>query len=68
MGTITFKRKSPLIFIIDSLKYQEILQEAWPTFQQLHPQRFTFQQDGATPHRSKLTEKWLRKKQWYVTQ
>jgi len=38
-GAITFKGKSPLIFIkgtIDSLKYQEILQEAWPTFRQLH--------------------------------
>jgi len=58
-GTITFKGKSPLIFIkitIDSLKYHEILQEAWPTFRQLHPRGFTFQQDGATPHNSKSPE------------
>jgi len=56
---ITFKEKSPLIFIkgtIDSLKYQEILQKAWPPFRQL-PLKFTFQRDGATPHHSKSTEK-----------
>ena len=33
-----------------------MLQEAWPTFQQ----------DGATPHRSKSIEKWLRENQWHV--
>jgi len=63
LGAITFKGKSPLIFIkgtIDSLKYQEIIQEAWTKFRQLHPRRFTFQQDGATPNHSKSTEKWLR--------
>ena len=62
-GAITFKEKLPLIFIkgtIDSLKYQEILQEAWSTFRQLHQRGFTFQQDGATKYRSKSTEKWLR--------
>jgi len=53
---------------IDSLKYQKILQESWPTFRQLHPRGFTFQQDGATPHRSKSTEKWLRENQCHVTQ
>ena len=71
LGHSSVKGKSPLIFIketIDSIKYQEILQEAWPTFRQLHPWEFTFQQDGATPHRSKSTEKWLRENQWHVTQ
>jgi len=70
-GYITFKKKSPFIFIkgtIDSLKYQEIFQEAWPKFRQLHPRGFTFQQNGATPHRSRSTEKWLWENQWHVTQ
>jgi len=65
-GEITFIGKSPLIFIkgtIDSLKYQEICQEAWLTFRQLHPRGFTFQQGRATPHRSKSTETWLRENQ-----
>jgi len=52
----------------DSLIYQEILQEAWPTFRQLHPLGFTFQQNGTTQHRSKSTEKWLLENQWNVTQ
>ena len=59
LDAIAFKGKSSLIFIkgtIDNLKFQEIFQETWSTFRQLHPRGFIFQQDGAAPHRSKSTE------------
>jgi transposase len=64
-GAICSLGKTKLVVIedtLDSLEYQNILQEALlPRMKTLFKkQPFKFQQDHATPHNSKSTQKWLR--------
>lgn len=69
-GAISIKGKSDLIFIkgsIDSEKYQETLEKAFPTLQMLHPSGFVFQQDGASCHTSKSTHTWFVSRNWKVS-
>lgn len=69
-GGISSKGKSKLIFIkgtVNSQRYQEILTEALPSLRHLHPNKFTFQQDGATCHTSKASMAWFSSNKWTVS-
>lgn len=69
-GSISKKGKSNLVFIrgtMNSQKYQETLESAWPTLQNHHPRGFIFQQDGATCHTSRSSREWFASNNWTVS-
>ena len=61
-GAISTRGKSDLVVvrgIINSSKYQEVLNSVEDNFKGLFPSGFVFQQDRATCHTSKSTKAWI---------
>jgi hypothetical protein len=63
-GGISWYGKTELILVargesVNSLRYQAVLDEAWPTFPFPDDVKWTFLQDGARPHTSRSTMAYL---------
>jgi transposase len=68
-GGISLRGKTNLSVVVgtmDSIVYQDIIDENLPTMFELYPEGFTLQQDNARPHTSRSTTEFMKKKKILV--